>query len=97
LALNSEDLYFRKSELLSIRPEIVFSFDQSIDLSKDNFQGQEVVSNSYPLWTWDPGGSFFSTDYWNWFFFRNNLQYKEYNFIWTNKTLMNNKIDIGVN
>ncbi len=97
ITAKSEKIYFQESDLLSIRPEVIISNDKSINLREDIYQGQEVVSNSYPLWTWDPVGSFFSTDYWNWFFFRNNLQYKEYNFIWTNKTLMINKIDNGAN
>ena len=61
------------------------------------FKAKNLFQTVIPLWTWDPVGSFFSTDYWNWFFFRNNLQYKEYNFIWTNKSLMNNKITNGAN
>ena len=96
-AVNSENIYTQKSDVLSLHPEVVISSNQTINISEDNFQGQEFISESYPLWTWDPAGSFFSTDYWNWFFFRNNLQYKEYNSIWTNKTLMNNKINIGAN
>ena len=96
-AVNSENIYLQKSDLLSIRPEVVISSNSMINLREDNFQGQEFISDSYPLWTWDPVGSFFSTDYWNWFFFRNNLQYKEYNYIWTNKTLMNDKINYGAN
>ena len=96
-AVNSENIYFQKSDLLSIRPEVIISSNRTINLREDNFQGQEFISDSYPLWTWDPVGSFFSTDYWNWYFFRNNLQYKEYNYIWTNKTLMNNKINYGAN
>jgi hypothetical protein len=93
----SENIYFRKGDLNSIFPEVVISGDQTIGFKENNFQGQEFISNSYPLWTWDPVRSFFSTDYWNWFFFRNNLQYKEYNFIWTNKTLINKKINFGAN
>ncbi len=91
-SLNSENVYFQKNSSLSIPPEMIISSNQIIDMNDYDFQGQEFVSNSYPMWTWDPVNSFFSTDYWNWFFFRNNLQYKEYNFIWTNRTLMNKKI-----
>jgi len=95
--VNSENFHFRKSDFLSIRPDALLTSIQTININKDTYQGQEFISNSYPLWTWDPVGSYFSTDYWNWFFFRNNLQYKEYNFIWTNKSLINNKITNGAN
>ena len=95
--VNSENVYFRKSDLLSIRPDALLTNIQTINFNKDTYQGQEFISNSYPIWTWDPVSSYFSTDYWNWFFFRNNLQYKEYNFIWTNKSLLNNKITNGAN
>lgn len=95
--VNSENIYFQKSDLRSIHPDLVLSNRQTFNLGEDTFQSQEFISSSYPLWTWDPVGSFLSTDYWNWFFFRNNLQYKEYNFIWANKTLMDKKINNGVN
>ena len=94
-ALNEENLLFQKSNLISNRPEVILSDTRETGINDDNFQGQEYISDSYPLWTWDPVRSFISTDYWNWFFFRNSLQYREYNYIWTNITMINDKINIG--
>ena len=34
--LNTENIYFRKSDLLSIRPELVISSNQTININKDN-------------------------------------------------------------
>jgi hypothetical protein len=96
-ALNDEKLFFQISDLLSNRPELVLSGMQTIAINEDSYQGQEFISDSYPLWTWDPIRGFISTDFWNWFFFRNNLQYKEYNSIWINKTIVNNQIKTGAN
>jgi hypothetical protein len=95
--LTKDNLFFQRSDLLSNQPEMILAGNQPVMINKDNYQGQEFISNSYPLWTWNPILSFTSTDYWNWFLFRNNLQYKEYNSIWINKTLVNDRIKIGAN
>ena len=90
-----ENIYFQRSDILLITPEIAISANDTFEKNGDIYQGQEFVSKSYPLWTWDPIHSFFSADYWNWFFFRNNLQYKEYNSIWINKTILDKKSMTG--
>ena len=95
--INKERLFFQKSDISSNNPEVVVSSNQAIAIRDDPYQGQEYISNSYPLWTWDPVRSFISTDFWNWFFFRSNLQYKEYNSIWINKTFVNKQIITGAN
>ncbi len=93
--LRHERIFFRKSDFGSGSPQIIISNDQADEFGSEAYQGQEFISNSYPLWTWDPVRSFISTDYWNWFFFRNNLPYQEYNSIWINKSLLDKKISIG--
>ncbi len=94
-AVRSENIKFLKSDLSMNPPDIVITKDPIFYFNEDTFQNQKYVSSSYPLWLWDPIGSFFLTDFWNWFFFRNNLQYKEYHFISVNSTSLNKKINIG--
>ena len=97
LALERDSLFFQKSDILSTNPDVIVSENRTMSLNSGAYQGQEFISISYPIWTWDPLKSFISTDFWNWFFFRNNQQYKEYNSLWINKTKLEENSIIGVN
>ena len=94
-ALNKEKLFFQKSDTLLTNSEVIVSVNKTISLNGEAYQGQEFISNSYPIWTWDPVHSLVSTDFWDWFIFRNNQQYKEYNSIWINKTTLEEHSFIG--
>ena len=95
-ALNNGSSFYQKSFTLDTNPEVIVSTKGTISLVNGSYRGEEFISNSYPIWTWDPVVSFISTDFWNWFFFRNNQQYKEYNSIWINKTVLEEHSLIGV-
>jgi hypothetical protein len=83
-SINNERLIFQESDTRDKKPEIIISENKTIPIIDGSYQGQEFISMSYPIWTWDPVKGIFSTDFWGWFVFRNNQQYEEYNTIWIN-------------
>jgi hypothetical protein len=84
-SINNERLNFQESDTRDKNPEIIISENKTTPITGGSYQGQEFISMSYPIWTWDPVKGIFSTDFWGWFVFRNNQQYEEYNTIWINK------------
>ncbi len=57
---NMDDIIFHKSDLQFIDPEAVISSNQAITINGNSYAGHGFISNTYPIWTWDPVRSFFN-------------------------------------
>jgi len=61
--------------------------DALADNHKAGYYGQKFVADSYPLWTWQPLKSLLDSDYWFWLIFRQGQMYRDFNYIWVNRSV----------
>jgi len=64
---------------------IIAKDDAPLDLlNMGSYYGQRFVSDSYPLWIWEPLKSIANSDFWYWLWFRMGQKVKENSIIWVN-------------
>lgn len=74
---------FEISKNLLRTPTGQFSISQSepSQNTKSTYLKQAYVAEAYPLWTWQPFSSFFRSDFWSWYIWRDSELYREYNYL----------------